>query len=618
MDIVDPFATPPQGKRDIVDPFAAPAAQPPAKPPPASPPPVAAANEPRLDKGDFIAPSAEQLAAGKAQVAKADETIGAIDKFGRTLAKTTPLDWAVRAFDQVVAPLGIPASAPGVEQLYSHIVTGPLTAAVMGGQSALGERPPPTPAQALSEASLGLGRPVAGPAAGPMEYGMALKLAEAEKLNAKVARTGAKTEAIASRQSGYAIPPKMGLEKPPTGLIAKAEGLGGKYKIEQEFSDHNQDVTNSIAARDLGLPPNTKLTPDKIEMVREQAGKSRGAIEAAIPMIEADQTYLSGVNRLTGRDSEVYKYFGETKDLGKIEELQQNLLSAREFSTKAALDRIGQLRLEATQNFRVPGDNAAHALGVAQRQAADLIEDLIDRRVSNAPAYFESQFKKAGLDRIAAQKQVALQQQQIRDIAAQNNADPTMIDAAAAYQAAFPQTLRRLEQAEAAEKMWLQRLTEAREQSSDFPAMVAQFRKDRRLMAKTYDVEAVTNPVTGDVSAVGLAGRARRGRPLTGGLKEISDFGMAFPRAAQVPSAFGGVETHSNLDFFGAAMGMASGHPEVMLGPVSRPIVRGYLMGPRFQNRLYQPPVDMPVIGPPQLPGVAGAVTNLPTGKTTP
>lgn len=98
----------------------------------------------------------------QSRIKQADETLGAVDQFGRLLAKTTPIDWAIRGFDRLAAPVGIPPSAPGFEQLYGHVITAPVVAAVKGGQSMLGERDPPTPVDALTEASLGVGAPPVG------------------------------------------------------------------------------------------------------------------------------------------------------------------------------------------------------------------------------------------------------------------------------------------------------------------------------------------------------------------------------------------------------------------------------------------------------------------------
>ncbi|MBO8881029.1 hypothetical protein INP12_14020, partial [Staphylococcus aureus] len=67
-------------------------------------------------------------------------------------------------------------------------------------------------------------------------------------------------------------------------------------------------------------------------------------------------------------------------------------------------------------------------------------------------------------------------------------------------------------------------------------------------MAKSYDVESVTNVSNGHVSATGLGRLKQRGKPLSGQVEQIADAANNFRKAFQNPSAFGGVEPLSILD----------------------------------------------------------------------
>lgn len=58
--------------------------------------------------------------------------------------------------DETLKLIESTAPEPGLQHLLWSIVGGPLEIAVRGGQSALGERPPPSPAEALEEAALAI------------------------------------------------------------------------------------------------------------------------------------------------------------------------------------------------------------------------------------------------------------------------------------------------------------------------------------------------------------------------------------------------------------------------------------------------------------------------------
>lgn len=116
-------------------------------------------------------------------------------------------------------------------------------------------------------------------------------------------------------------------------------------------------------------------------------------------------------------------------------------------------------------------------------------------------------------------------------------------------------------------------------------------------MAKSYDVEAVTNPSSGDVSATGLGRLLKKGKPLTGNLKVIADAANHFHRAFQNPAAFGGVEPLSVLDAAFAASQAAQaaatgsiGHALASLATLMRPRIRANVLSDKRQAAMIAPP----------------------------
>jgi len=118
------------------------------------------------------------------------------------------------------------------------------------------------------------------------------------------------------------------------------------------------------------------------------------------------------------------------------------------------------------------------------------------------------------------------------------------------------------------------------------PGLIDQYRAARQLFAKSYDVESATNPATGDVSAARLGLLANRGKPLTGGLSKIADTALAFPKATQSPSRFGGVEPHSVLDIGAALAALKTGNVPLAVGAIARPMARSVSLSPWYQALL--------------------------------
>lgn len=133
------------------------------------------------------------------------------------------------------------------------------------------------------------------------------------------------------------------------------------------------------------------------------------------------------------------------------------------------------------------------------------------------------------------------------------------------------------------------------------PEILKDFRNARETIAKTYTVQKHLGP-NGEVNAQGLARELGKGKPLSGELKTIAEFGKNFPKAAQLPSKVGGVPM-SPLDhgIAGASAlgGIATGHPLVALGglvPYARPMARKLMASDAYQNKFVNPQVFGPSI----------------------
>ena len=92
-----------------------------------------------------------------------------------------------------------------------------------------------------------------------------------------------------ARETGYTVPPTQA-----GGGVANRmlEGMAGKISTLQEASVRNQDITNKLATKSLGLPENTVLTPEVLGSIRNEAGTAYEALKSLPkkPAVLADST----------------------------------------------------------------------------------------------------------------------------------------------------------------------------------------------------------------------------------------------------------------------------------------------------------------------------------------
>ncbi len=126
-------------------------------------------------------------------------------------------------------------------------------------------------------------------------------------------------------------------------------------------------------------------------------------------------------------------------------------------------------------------------------------------------------------------------------------------------------------------------------QASGATQLLQEFRDARQLIAKTYSVQKALNTATGAVDARKLAADLKKGKPLSGGLKDAAEFAARFPKAAQTVEGMGSLPQTSPLDWIPAgALSMATSNPLMMAGVAARPAARAAVLSPLVQNRLIQ------------------------------
>jgi hypothetical protein len=120
------------------------------------------------------------------------------------------------------------------------------------------------------------------------------------------------------------------------------------------------------------------------------------------------------------------------------------------------------------------------------------------------------------------------------------------------------------------------------------------FRDARQLIAKTYSVEKALNPASGTIDANKLAQQLRAGKPLSGELKQISEFSSAFPTATKTTESMGSLPQISPLDVGGALIagggtylsGSGAETPVTLAALLARPALRSMALSKPVQSRL--------------------------------
>ncbi len=181
-----------------------------------------------------------------------------------------------------------------------------------------------------------------------------------------------------ARKAGYVVPPST---TNPTAFNRLAEGVSGKAATQQAAALRNQAVTNRLIRKDLGLGENAPITKESLEGLRKHAGNIYKAVKSAGEVV-ADSQYLDDLARLTESVDEVARDFPDANvAAGKeINELVDTLLRDK-FNAGSAVEYTKQLRYAASANLAHGADPTRRALGLAQRDAAGALEEMVFRHL---------------------------------------------------------------------------------------------------------------------------------------------------------------------------------------------------------------------------------------------
>lgn len=351
--------------------------------------------------------------------------------------------------------------------------------------------------------------------------------------NKQLLMTPTKKQTLAdARAAGYVVEPSS--VRTPS---SKFETVAGKASIAQEAAFRNQEVTNKLAAKAIGLPEDTPLSMGVIEDIRKEAGKVYQEVASVSPKAA---TALDNLKQARFEASDYFRYYAKTGDpsAGK---------QAREW----------QARADALEN-------------TIEAEAKKIVE-IYAARPSTPSAAPTSTSPKLPHGETVPQ----IETREVGFAVPSAGAGPTA-------SSAQPRTIN---------------LEKVGETTLGDPNLMARLRASRQLIARTHDVERALNLGDGNISAPIIGRMLDQGRPLTGELAVIGRFAQAFPRVAREvasvpPPAVSGTDAAASA-LLGAGGAAAAGSPAGVIAgglPLLRGPARRKVLSESYQNKLAEPP----------------------------
>lgn len=212
------------------------------------------------------------------------------------------------------------------------------------------------------------------------------RLTAAEAASATKATQNAPRDAVlqAGRSEGYVFTPSQS----GAGIGSRVlEGVSGKAKTEQLAATKNQNVTERLAKRALGIAEDQPINSSTLEAVRADAYKTGYKPIVDIPAIAPDNAFVAEVQSLSPKSSG-----GAVKSpaQGEIEDIIGSLSGQPQWTGAQLVGDIRKLREIARTNYasaaRDGGNVGKSDLGRFASSAADSLEELAARNLGDPQA----------------------------------------------------------------------------------------------------------------------------------------------------------------------------------------------------------------------------------------
>lgn len=186
-------------------------------------------------------------------------------------------------------------------------------------------------------------------------------------------------EVVKARQAGYVLP----ISKANPTLLNKAiEGMSGKIQMGQQASIKNQENTNRLVRKAIGLAEDAPISKESLAQVRQQAGKAYEALEKIPTPMKITPKFTADVQKIAGAWEKVAQKYPEIAKLPEVDALKTSLTRHSEMSFEEGVQLTRALRAKATANLKNFTNPEKVAEGKAQKAASDAIEDLMEQNLS--------------------------------------------------------------------------------------------------------------------------------------------------------------------------------------------------------------------------------------------
>ena len=448
--------------------------------------------------------------------------------------------------------------------------------------------------------------------------------AGASALKAKVAPKVTASQAfIKAHKLGYKVPPALAK---PTKTQQAIEGSAGPVPVKQKASIHNQQVTNRLIKQDLGYPKDVPLSREGLDAVRAEAGKVYEQAKG-LGTFKTDKLFRKDLSKIANQNSALAKEF---PDMVKADVVKlSKTFNKNQISSEALVDAVKQLRADSSAGFR-SSDPGVLALAKANGKMANALEALMERSISQGSAasrigtinsaelkalpsdlanrvkgvnndYRLPNLKKAVPESyLPAQvkrgdKMVTIYRAVSSDTKAKTirPGDWVSLDKEYALKHGLGATGKNkiIKQEVPADSVgwagtdmneyfYVPRIVETKQIS---PSLLPQLKAARQRIAKTYEIEKALKGENVDAVALGRA--LDKGKPLSGLMRDVAEFGQTFKGAAQV-----NVPQSTNFRPMDLAAGVgssiATGQPGWLALMAARPMTRAAILSKPYQALL--------------------------------
>jgi hypothetical protein len=216
--------------------------------------------------------------------------------------------------------------------------------------------------------------------AGPSLLGAKGGAAAAAKLPAltipdalkSVARNPETEQAIAAATSaGYKLTPTQA-----GGAVGKTvEGVTGQAALERRLSRQNAETTDTLARKSIGMDKLAPLTSDGFATLKRPANAAYAEV-AKTGQVAVDDAFKADVAKIGDR-SGAGSFPEDTP--AAVANLKANYGKLSTFNAADAVAKVRQLRADAVKNQKAINAPEQNALGYAQRQIAEALDNQLER-----------------------------------------------------------------------------------------------------------------------------------------------------------------------------------------------------------------------------------------------